>query len=282
MKDRELFAENITLSSEEIVAAILSECEIDSPPTEADKLFKFLGLKRTYFPAKDAQGDDRGDVDQRIRAALDIKKKTVFLSPLLAEKQYNFTSFHELAHFVLPEHRDTLYQCSQEDISQFAKGKMEYEANAFAADCIFQLERFSEMANNLPREVSSIFQLANLFQSSYESALIRYVERNPLPTALVVYVREGGQSEDPPLKVQYSVRSTSFKYFTSIETNQKVPRREDLYELTNVKDVTHIVETPLRVSVLGGKKISFDTVCFTNSYKVFQLILDALPQKKKS
>lgn len=266
----------LDLQSRKIIKGIFDQCEILEPPTENKLILDLFKLKvedlsKFITPSLI-------DTGTNIRALLARSRKTIFLHDHMGmqEKRKNFSIFHEIAHYVLPTHKKILNECSWRDLSPAAKKKLEIDANQFAADCIFQLDRFIEEANDSPLTLKTPFKMATSFNSSYEAAFRRYVEENPLPCALVVYKPETFDDEPDTLVVNYTVKSKSFHNFRYLLPNQTVGpgsiEREIFFDRSRDKDDFHrsklFVNNPMT-----NKVTIFPAECFTNHYKVFQLVI---------
>ena len=156
---------------------------------------------------------------------------------------------------------------------------MEIEANEFAVDCIFQNERFTKQAADYRLGLKAPIKLADEYGASFEATIRRYVEKNPNPCALVVYRPISDEVDaQPTLEVNYSIISPFWKHFGYIIPHQK-SSAETIEHKTFYEMQMDIVEGELSTRSEGEEKlIIFPCECFSNSYKIFQLVFE--PKKK--
>ncbi len=268
----------LDLQPKKLVKGILSRCDIKTPPTDNQTVLDFFGLKlrnlSTFIRKPLSQ------IGTEIRAILDNPHKIVFIHDHLISQRYmkNFSVFHEIAHFVLPSHRKILHECSWRDLNSLARKRLEIQANSFAADCIFQLDRFNEEALDMPFSLKTPFELARKYGASFEATFRRYVETNLFPCALVVYKPESFDDDEPDaLAVNYTVRSKSFKDFKYIIPHQKIGAGRIQHKIFFEQEpVSDFVTTDFKTqSTLTGEKRAYLSQCFSNKYKVFQLVFPA-------
>ncbi|HYX07215.1 MAG TPA: ImmA/IrrE family metallo-endopeptidase [Bacteroidales bacterium] len=278
MADNSYFKKNT--ERQRLAKALLRECKIEGPPTNRDLILDYFGLQ--VFKLSKIIDQPMQQISTDIRAILDRKPKRIYLhdSVLYSETMVNFSIFHEIGHFVLPNHESILRErsikeCEWKDLNPFSEEYLELEANAFAADCIFQINRFTEDALRYPLSLKAPFKLSQVYNVSFEASFRRYVEMNPFPCALVVYKPETFDDASDALVVNYTITSSTFREFKYIKPHQKVGATEDVARLFydyggSGKDFQEI-ELNLR-NPMTGETASYKTECFTNRYKVFQLV----------
>jgi len=279
------------LSGEEIVETLLEETGTrDRLPTDESKLLGFLNLQQLSFDF--AQEMDFlqkvPDLPNKLRAALSLNDKAVVTHSNLSPKRYRFSVFHEIGHFILPEHREKLFLDTDETLGWWTKLRLEKEANEIAADFIFQGNRFTDESLAFPLSCKTVHQLAPKYGASYESGIRRYVERHVLPCAVVVYDKmpgdpEEGDIEDAQYKIQYTIASPSFSkhYFTAVESKEPFSRGADIFKVHAARNVANIAETQLVVERADKGNWYFETELFTNGYKIFQFVVRPTTSDKK-
>lgn len=190
---------------------LLLDSGIKRPPTLVDPLLVEKHLKLFHFNLPTDNGLPSA-LKESIRAFIQVSDKQIYVSKKIHKKQQRFASFHEIGHYVLPWHKKFFYQCSEIDLSPRARRIFDEEANAFAAECIFQGGAFTEMALDSRFGMRSVMNLADDFEVSFEAAGRRYVERHPDPCALAVcepypYTED---EEATGFRLKYAVRSDTF------------------------------------------------------------------------
>jgi Zn-dependent peptidase ImmA (M78 family) len=264
---------------QEIVEALLQEAgTADHLPTDEDKLLGYLKLEQLSFdfmheldflPETQKQTLD-------LRAALSFNDRLVATQSGLSDKRKRFGIFHEIGHFILPEHRSKLFLDDDATLSWWTKARIEREANEIAAELLFQGNRFTEEALSLPASVRSVTDLAPKYGASYESAMRRYTERHMLPCAVVILdkVRRDSDElefEDSEYRVHYTITSPPFrkKYFSALEIRGGgTIKGSELCGKSRWRGVDDIVEHKLTVG-----DWHFETEIFSNGYKIFQFVL---------
>jgi hypothetical protein len=271
-----LFQENLDLRQEDLVAGLLDACDIRQPPTDEQLVFDFLKLGRDLLPSDlVTKFASTFRIDPKIRALLDLKDRLVLVHPNLIGQQerYTWASLHEVGHYVLPDHRELLYKCSWHDLSHWTQKRLETEANRFAADLIFQNDVFTEEAAGSALSMKIPLSLRDRYRTSFEATIRRYVEKNPSPCALVVYRPTDTNEFEPPLEVQYSVRSRSWSYFAYLIPHQKsLPESPESRVFHRKEGDREITEAELRVGNDDRTSRVFPTQLFSNTYRVFQLV----------
>ncbi len=264
---------------QEIVEALLQEAgTADHLPTDEDKLLGYLKLEQLSFDFMH-ELDFLPETQKRtldLRAALSFNDRLVATQSGLSDKRKRFGIFHEIGHFILPEHRSKLFLDDDATLSWWTKARIEREANEIAAELLFQSNRFTEEALSLPTSVRTVTDLAPKYGASYESAVRRYAERHALPCAVVVLnkVRRDSDEmefEDSEYKVHYTITSPSFRkrYFSALEIRGGgTIKGSELCGRTRWRGVDDIVEHRMTVG-----EWHFDTEIFSNGYKIFQFVL---------
>jgi Zn-dependent peptidase ImmA (M78 family) len=268
-----------TPTREEIVEALLVEAgTADHLPTDEDKLLGYLKLEQLSFDFMH-ELDFLPETQKRtldLRAALSFNDRLVATQSGLSDKRKRFGIFHEIGHFILPEHRSKLFLDDDATLSWWTRTRIEREANEIAAELLFQGNRFTEEALSLPASVQTVTDMAPRYGASYESAMRRYTERHVLPCAVVVLdkVRRDSDElefEDSEYKVHYTITSPLFRkrYFSALEIRDGATiTGSELCGKTRWRGVDDIVEHRMTVG-----EWRFDTEIFSNGYKIFQFVL---------
>jgi len=223
----------------------------------------------------------RGD---RPRALLSFPERVVATDRELKEERARFSSFHEVGHYVLPDHVESIVLCSDRDLSRFARGAREQQANAFAADLLFHGVRFCLEANSLPICAGTVKDLAEKYRASYEATARRLVEKNLRPCMLVVYEQVAHDRRidlwrQPEWDAKYSVPSPAFArgYFTRVASN---PENPHVARVTMAgRDVAESIRAEERIPLRDGRTVCFQMEYFSNQYNVFCLLQ---PAEKKA
>jgi Zn-dependent peptidase ImmA (M78 family) len=251
-------------------------------PTDERKLMSFLGLQQLSFDfMHELQFVPKEKAVPEIRAALSLNERLIATQAGLSSKRKRWGVFHEIAHFILPEHLEELFLDTDASLGWWTKMRFEREANAMAAELLFQGNRFTEEALSLPTSARVPVQLAQKFGASFESAFRRYAERHMLPCALIVYDKlprdlEDADPEDADYKIHYIIGSGPFKrnYFSGLEIKGGSVKGTELLKRTVGWNFNNIEESELVVGRGPNEQPwHFDTEIFSNGYKIFQFVL---------
>lgn len=271
-------SENI--SADEILETLLVETgTAGGLPTNERKLLKFLGLEQLSFDFAAELGFLKvpETPSGELRAALHLGERVVATQSGLGDKRTRFSIFHEIAHCVLPEHRSRIFVDTDQTLSFWTKLRFEREANQFAADLLFQGNRFSEQAVGLDTSLATIIDIAPLYGASFEAAFRRYAESHVVPCALIVYDKVAGSDEsfveDDDFRIHYMVSSASFRklYFSGVSMSDETCKASEIFH-QNFHRVGQIVGTELSVGSAEKEKFRFETEVFDNGYKIFQFL----------
>lgn len=269
-----------TASADEIIETLLVESGASRRlPTDEVLLLDFLGLRQLSFDFMQELDfiEDSDARPRQLRAALSLNDRIVAVQANLGEKRGRFSVLHEIAHFILPEHRDRLFLDDDETLSIWTRARLEREANRAAADLIFQGDRFTNHSIDYPISCNSILELAPQYGASYEAAFRRFAERHVLPCAVLVYdkISKTGETdyEDDRYILQYTVTSEPFRkqFFAGVQTSEPAVAAAELY---NPRRWGEIVSQELFV-----ENWRFHTEIFNNGYKIFQLVVRPLETK---
>lgn len=266
-----------TASTDEIIETLLVESgAAERLPTNEGLMLDFLGLRQLSFDFMHEldfiEGSDASS--RNLRAALSLNDRIVAVQANLGEKRSRFSILHEIAHFILPEHRERLFLDDDETLGFWTKARLEREANRVAADLIFQGDRFTNQSIDHPISCRTILKLAPQYGASYEAALRRFAERHVLPCAVLVYDKIAKTNEtdfeDDRYRLQYTVTSEPFRkqFFAGVQTSEPSLPASELYSPQRWGE---IVNQELLV-----ENWRFDTEIFNNGYKIFQLVVRPL------
>lgn len=258
-------------SGEDIVRFLLEQTDTLEPPTDAESFARYLGMSiRGFFHTE-------FNLASEIRAYLSPARKEIGISNLLSPHRRKFSILHEVGHFVLPGHLDSLSQGEtmllddSRSLSDHSVLTVEMEANQFAADCIFQLNRFTDDVSGLSLDWSNISDMANVYDASLVSSARRWVETSRRPCALLVFVPVT-DGESNSLGYSYAITSTSFRrrYFTRLA---KFELGEDSQVYRVYRDVsghTELVES--LIVDIGKEQHKFDLMLYSTQFGVYALI----------
>jgi|GEM_PF-3696341 len=259
-------------SNEDIVRFLLEETNTTEPPTNAEKIARYLKLTvRGFF-------HHEYKLDPKIRAYLHPTRREIGISRNLSHHRRKFSILHEVGHYVIPGHLDK-EELDKEDIivdddrtlADYSVIKQEMEANQFAADCLFQLARFSDDVRSQNLDWNNIKLLSSIYDTSLIACARRWVEESHKDYALLVFTPTSLRSMSP-LRLSYTITSNSFKqrYFARIPRiwMKKESRVFQVFHKTG-----QYADWNAKLSIeIDSDVQSFDVLLFPTLYGVYGLI----------
>lgn len=267
----ESFEAQPNIGSEDLVLALLEETDNLNPPTNPQRMAKYLNLSIKEF-------DDSSGLNSKILAYLWPEREEIGVRKGLPPSRKIFSILHEIGHFVLPGHVIPSEARIEDSSASFGYSKKlstrEREANQFAADCLFQLDGFDRQVVNVVLNWTNIQLYADRYMASYEATARRWVERTIKECALIVFnpvLKTSLASAD--LEIFYTITSKSFreKYFYSLTPGQKLSHDSLAYKVFNHLEEAEQPEERLAVSI-GDTPQQFRMRLFSNSYRMFGLL----------
>ena len=269
------------VSSEELISYLLRESgQEDGGAVNPVPILDTLGL--TYLSldfARDlpeaitAHGD-------RPRALMSFPERVIATDVGLYGPRARFSTLHEIAHYVLPEHVEAIVLCTDRDLGPLAEGVREREANAFAAELLFRGLRFAIEANGLPIRAQTVKELAQKYNASFEATARRLAERNLRPCMLVVFERPTGDeridtSLPPRWVVKYCIPSRAFaiRYFSRAEGSLEGSSMDGL--AMQGRDIADTVTAEQEIALTSGDTVVFRAEYFSNGFNIFCLLQPA-------
>lgn len=143
---------------------------------------------------------------------VDLRGGTIYVRPEISLENLPTLVLHETAHAHLAWQRD-IYLFVQEDggsgLSLNVKDQFEREANRFAWELVFQVDRFRQDAERDEFSLRTPVKLSRRYGTSPYAAIRRFVETSRRPCALLIWSRStrGGRQEWFPRR---PAQSTSF------------------------------------------------------------------------
>lgn len=276
----ELNAGYSQIEPHELVGHLLKNAgQLERDAVNPSELLAFLSLE---FLTLDFAGEfsfEATTVNARPRALLSFDHRAVLVDSALHDKRARFSALHEIAHYVLPDHRNAFYLCDEEGLGSSPRLSFEKEANSFAADLLFMGDLFAIEANSMEVSAACVKALAEKYRASFEATARRLVERNYRPCMLIVFERETGPNaidldQAPRWTDRYSIASVPFgaRYFTTVhgcvpsEVAAAMELNRDIADSMCVD--LHIPPRALAVAA----PVLFRAEFFTNTFNVFCLL----------
>jgi len=209
---------------------------------------------------------------QKVLGGLAIGEKQIYLDVTLNMPRKRFVHGHEIGHKVLPWQEQAYFADDIMTLDLNTKRAMEAEANAFSADLLYGLDRFTTMADDFSPGIVAPLSLNTTFAVSAHAALRRYVETTQHEAALIVLGRYGAR----PLMIDQCIQSTSFfeRYGPIIELQASgFLRQHPVVEAISRASAGSTMDAG-EVMTLDTKRglVGFRTDAFTNGRLNFVLV----------
>lgn len=256
---------------EDIVRFLLDKTNTLAPPTNAERIARQVNLSiRGFF-------HEEYKLDPKIRAYLLPARREIGIARNLSPHRTKFSILHEVGHYVIPGHLENLREKGMlidddRTLSDHSVVTREIEANRFAADCIFQLERFRDDVDALSLDWPNISRMATTYDTSIIATARRWVEGSLFACALAVFVPVSLR-EMTSLRLSYAIVSESFKhkYFARLS---RFPLDADseaaLAFKTTSGDAGRIQSLVVEIN---GQVHEFEMMLFSTLYNVYGLIV---------
>ena len=139
---------------------------------------EFFKLQEEYV--KGLNASSYGTLESALKKTLgliDLRDSVIYLDRGVTEQKQAFLKLHEVGHKALPWQRATyMFLDDDRTLSPKVAALYEREANRFAADALFQGDRFTRQSRDLPLDIETPLSLARQYGSSAHAAIRRYVE----------------------------------------------------------------------------------------------------------
>ena len=216
MKTMTAKANELKYSLAELTAKrVLDECGL-TDPTELSMEEIILGRK-AFYEEKPLSGKEGEIVSLGNKSCITINSNIIYPT------KKRFAAAHELGHYEMHRHLTPIISDTEYDlINWYQAGPQETEANEFAAEFLMPSEIFQKECKGKKFDPSVIEHLANCFQVSKTSAILKFVKRGNHPVC-IVYCKDN--------KMKWWKASDDFRYFLEFQRNETPPTGSVVYEL---------------------------------------------------
>lgn len=271
-------ADYLEIQPSELVHFLLQASgQYDRGAVSPSDLLKYLKLQCLAFDFDTNPPPGARPRPSRPRALLSFPDRLIAVDETLTCPRRKFSLLHEVAHYVLPAHRNSLYLCDELGMSPWARLAFEKEANEFAADLLFKGSLFAVDVAGMDISVRTVVELAGKYEVSFEATARRLVEKSLRPAMLAVFKSAGEPTETnvsagPVWEVRYCAASPTFKSRFSTGVNGNVPADVASELLSPGRDIE---ESIVREMPVGGWRMglpSFRAEFFYNQYNILCLL----------
>ncbi len=197
------------------------------------------------------------------------------------ENKKKFIKLHETGHGFLP-HQRKMYEFMEDGMFELdpeTEDLFEREANNFASETLFQLDKYEKIAANYVISIKAPIDLSKKFGSSIYASMRRYVQTHFAPLALAVYdLPEEGQKSAQFCLRRNPLHSASFiKKFGLIRMPKSCNETDYLGSI--LKSAKLQIHHLCMLKDLNGDFYESSLHIFSNSYEKFVMLI---PLKKSS
>lgn len=190
-----------------------------------------------------------------VLGALSIPERRIFIDRSMPAERSRFTEAHEIGHDAIPWHRDAYYGDTSETLDHRTESALEIEANFFAAELIFGLERFNNEADEYRPSIDVPLGLNSTYGASAHATIRRYVEGSRRELGLIVAGRLPGHSADLSVPIFSAHQSAAFEQrFGALHPMVGRRLRASAYESLPELIVDHVVHAAESSIVLDTQR----------------------------
>lgn len=212
----------------------------------------------------------------KVLGLFDARSRLVLIDRSLRVVKQTFIRLHETAHGFLPWQRDlyaVVEDCEQTLAPETAE-LFEREANSFASEVLFQLDGFSDEANQMPFGIQVPLKLGKRYGGSVYASVRRYVSRHHRKCVVLIL--------DPPVfasgvgfrcNLRRVVASPPFlAAFGEIGWPEFFTPGDDVGAMVPLGKRRMSGKRPMELRDLNGDRRDCTAEAFTQGFQVFVLI----------
>jgi len=257
------------ISNSAIIEQILNQTgQFDISPLDLKKIDELLKVNSYDFDFNKFKKIGEVGEQLELRGILDIKASSIFLdeNEKLGSRK-RFSHAHEIGHYLIPSHRDYLYQCTESDMNPSTLQALEREANQFASELLFKGPLFYEALRDIDTvSFHNVGEIAKLFNVSFVASLRKVVSETNQPAAMVIVSEKNGSG-----LIDYTIGSESMRdnYFRDISN---IPSLAEIIKKSKVASRHDPHRVKLRAMLSNGEKVVLGCQFYYNGYQHVGLI----------
>lgn len=272
-----LEANYLDIESYEIAHFLLKETgQFERGEVNPSDLLEYLKLEYINFDFDENISPELLSQNNKPRAILSFPDRIVAVDSKLKDERKKFSALHEIAHYVIPSHQNTMYLCDTKGMSYKTNLTFEKEANDLAANLLFKGSLFSIDAADKKITVASIKELKYKYGASFEAAARRFVEKSLKPAMLIVFKKSDGTPHIdvdaiPKWDVRYCIASPTFGkiYFTGVKGSVS----DDISKkFMGHRDIGDTIAAEIPITYGNQVASTFLGEFFSNNYNLFCLL----------
>jgi Zn-dependent peptidase ImmA (M78 family) len=258
------------------VRRMLEACGIDEPPTPLDRLLEYRRLtseQRTEITPGVLGRVSRffKRMGSKIRGLLDTEARLIVVDPFLHPSRQIFLRHHEVAHDVLPWHRDALVYTSEWDLLPSVRTAFEAEANRFAGHAIFQVDHMAHAYRGRRLKITELAGVAAQYGASLSATARQYILIQDIPAALVIG-RPAGQLGSREIVLRLALANDAFvRRFGTTIFGSHFETNHPLTAVVNTPSLT-LLDMEMTVTDANGAAIQVITDTVFTGYETLTLV----------
>ena len=147
---------------------------------------------------------------KKLLGLLHVPSGEILIDHLQHKNKKTFIKLHEAGHGFLP-HQRLVYEIMEDgelELDPDIEELFEHEANNFASEALFQLDKYEKMAADYTISIKTPIDLSKKFGSSVYASTRRYVQTHFSPLALGIY----NKIEDVSLAPWFCFTTSSYAF----------------------------------------------------------------------
>lgn len=213
----------------------------------------------------------------KIRGIADLREKAVYVPRVTSAPRIHFAKCHELGHQVIPWQKINIaYRDDDNSLRSGFIGEVEelfdFEANFFAAEIIFQGDRFTKRIRDYKPSFAAAFLLADEHGASRHATLRRYVEEHDETLGIIPYWPSRYAVDEYGYPVLWANKMVCSPRFIENYSDIQLPREISTgHEWVSARDTYNVCEGTIRLGSSSGP-VQFQWQSWWNNYCLFVLL----------
>jgi hypothetical protein len=211
----------------------------------------------------------------KLRALVDLREDLIYLDLTMPPPRLNFATLHDCGHKVLPWQRSAYhYEDDDRSLSPDIEVQFEKEANQFAAEVLFQVDRFTKEAADSSLSLKTPMDLSKRYGASCHAAIRRYVEHHHRPCAvLVCRVGTINGNGSRTLEIEHLIYSPPFcDQFGELRLSRVLDRKHPFSRLVLERRIRFFEDGTINLTDGNDNSFRAKFYIFNSTYRVFILV----------
>jgi hypothetical protein len=266
------------------VEIVLRDAGVFEPPVSLERILDALEVNQEFYDLADpgflrriahrlrVEGKQLihllGKV--KLNAIWSPDEDRILIDRQLPEKKQIWAGYHDAAHRMIPWHREMFLGDTARTLAREYHEELEAEANYGGSGLLFCGARFTQDAQDMPPNWSSVRELSKRYKASLATTVCRFVSNGPrYPMVALVCTPEWSQEPTEGSRARHIVLSESFRSGYSLPDPNYILGVVEAHLGYRRKGLIAQFEEPL--SDASGKLRPFDWEVFDNTHDLLVL-----------